>query len=250
MKTSMMITSLVGVLSLSSMASADALSILNQDADDKTPPPPTEIETASPWYAAAAIGGNFLMDAEVKDAGDAKFTFKTGVALNVGVGYGFAENLAVEVRSGLMWNEIDGAKGGDADGALQGGKGDIYQVPVMASLIYSLPINDRFSIGMKAGAGVQFTNFKANDVTVSTPGNPDVMASWDNDSTTFRWEVGFQIAHQIADNIRIGGGVLFSGTTDVNIGAADVAGFGGIGEDQKFKGLYNVSLGFGVNIAF
>lgn len=250
MKTSVITSTCVGILALSSIVSADALSILNQDADQKTPPPPTTTEATSPWYVAGAVGGNFILKSKVKDAGDAKFKFKTGIALNVGIGYGIAENLAVEVRSGLMWNKIDGSSGGESGSEISGGKGDIYQIPVMASLVYSIPINDKFSIGLKGGAGVQFTNFNAKDVTIVNPGQPNVLASWDNDSTAFRWEVGFQVAHQVTSNIRIGGGVLFSGTTEVNIGAADVAGFGSVDEDQKLKGLYNISLGFGVNISF
>ncbi|MCP4836742.1 MAG: hypothetical protein GY895_18475, partial [Phycisphaera sp.] len=144
-----------------------------------------------------------------------------------------------------------GTSGGESGFQITDGSGDIYQIPVMASLIYSIPINDRFSIGLKGGAGVQFTNFNAKDVTIVSPGGK-AQSSWNNDSTAFRWEVGFQIAHQVAHNIRIGGGVLFSGTTDVDIGSADpaLAGLGVLDDDQKLKGLYNISLGFGVNISF
>lgn len=250
MKPSVITSACIGVVALSSAVSADALSILNQDADEKTPPPPTTTEATSPWYVAGAVGGNYLLESKLKDAGEAKFKFRTGIALNVGVGYGIAENLAVEIRSGLMWNKIDGTSGGESGFQITDGSGDIYQIPVMASLIYSIPINDRFSIGLKGGAGVQFTNFNAKDVTIVSPGARDRQSSWNNDSTAFRWEVGFQIAHQVAPNIRIGGGVLFSGTTDVNIGSADPAGLGVLDDDQKLKGLYNVSLGFGVNISF
>ena len=63
-------------LTLSSMVSADALALITQDADEKTPPPPTEIAAASPWYTAAAIGSTFAMDADVKNADGIKFKFK------------------------------------------------------------------------------------------------------------------------------------------------------------------------------
>ncbi|MCP4835881.1 MAG: hypothetical protein GY895_14095, partial [Phycisphaera sp.] len=114
MKPSVITSACIGVVALSSAVSADALSILNQDADEKTPPPPTTTEATSPWYVAGAVGGNYLLDSKLKDAGEAKFKFRTGIALNVGVGYGIAENLAVEIRSGLMWNKIDGTSGGES----------------------------------------------------------------------------------------------------------------------------------------
>ena len=257
MKNTMMTIALTtGALATGSLASADALAMLNQ-ADEKAASTPdsvaaaTETQASSPWYAAAAIGGNMALDSKLKDGDGAKFKFKTGIGLNVGVGYTVAENLAVEVRSGILWNQIDKADGGDSTGGtLSGGKGAMYQVPVMASLIYSIPINDKFSIGLKGGVGVQFTNFRADDVTFAFPGQQNETLKWDHNSTAFRWEVGFQLAREVADNIRIGGGVMFSGTSKVNIGSGEIAGIGSIGEDQKLKGLYNVSLGFGVNISF
>jgi outer membrane protein W len=258
MKNTMMTIALTtGALATGSLASADALAMLNQ-ADEKAASTPdsvaaaTETQASSPWYAAAAIGGNMALDSKLKDGDGAKFKFKTGVGLNVGVGYTVAENLAVEVRSGLLWNQIDKAEGlGATVGTLSGGKGAVYQVPVMASLVYSIPISDKFSIGLKGGAGVQFTNFRADDVAVTLRNGDKAMLKWDNNSTAFRWEVGFQLAHQVADNIKIGGGVLFSGTSEVNIGSSEIAGNpGNIGLDQKLKGLYNVSLGFGITVAF
>ena len=239
-------------LTLSSMASADALALITQDVDEKTPPPPTEIEAANPWYAAAAFGGNFLMDAKIKDADGIKFKFKNGLGLNIGVGYQLCETLAVEVRSGLLWNEIKGFNETNPNGNITGGDGNVYQIPLMASVIYSIPINEKLSIGLKAGVGIQWTDFNASNIEVSSPGVQSSFGSYDHTSTAFRWEVGFQLANQIAHNVRIGGGVLFSGTSSVSLGTATVTG-GGAGSDfgdDKLEALYNVSLGFGVTITF
>ena len=243
-------------LTLSSMVSADALALITQDADEKTPPLPTETAAANPWYAAAAVGGNFLLDAKIKDEDGIKFKFKNGLGLNIGVGYQLCETLAVEVRSGLLWNEIKGFNEtsmiGNTSVATTGGDGDVYQIPLMASLIYSIPISEKLSIGLKAGVGIQWTDFNASNIEVSSPGVPSSFGSYDHTSTAFRWEVGFQLANQIAHNVRIGGGVLFSGTSSVSLGTATVTG-GAAGADfgdDKLEALYNVSLGFGVKITF
>lgn len=239
-------------LTLSSMVSADALALITQDADEKTPPPPTETAAANPWYAAAAFGGNFLMDAKIKDTDGIKFKFKNGLGLNIGVGYQLCETLAVEVRSGLLWNEIKGFNETGMNENITGGDGDVYQIPLMASLIYSIPISEKLSIGLKAGVGIQWTDFNASNIEVSSPGVQSSFGSYDHTSTAFRWEVGFQLANQIAHNVRIGGGVLFSGTSSVSLGTATVTGGGAGGDfgDDKLEALYNVSLGFGITITF
>ena len=239
-------------LTLSSMVSADALALITQDADEKTPPPPTETAAANPWYAAAAFGGNFLMDAKIKDTDGIKFKFKNGLGLNIGVGYQLCETLAVEVRSGLLWNEIKGFNETGMNENITGGGGDVYQIPLMASLIYSIPISEKLSIGLKAGVGIQWTDFNASNIEVSSPGVQSSFGSYDHTSTAFRWEVGFQLANQIAHNVRIGGGVLFSGTSSVSLGTATVTGGGAGGDfgDDKLEALYNVSLGFGITITF
>ena len=239
-------------LTLSSMVSADALALITQDADEKTPPPPTETAAANPWYAAAAFGGNFLMDAKIKDTDGIKFKFKNGLGLNIGVGYQLCETLAVEVRSGLLWNEIKGFNETGMNENITGGDGDVYQIPLMASLIYSIPISEKLSIGLKAGVGIQWTDFNASNIEVSSPGVQSSFGSYDHTSTAFRWEVGFQLANQIAHNVRIGGGVLFSGTSSVSLGTATVTGGGAGGDfgDDQLEALYNVSLGFGITITF
>ena len=239
-------------LTLSSMVSADALALITQDADEKTPPLPTETAAANPWYAAAAVGGNFLLDAKIKDEDGIEFKFKNGLGLNIGVGYQLCETLAVEVRSGLLWNEIKGFNETGMNENITGGDGDVYQIPLMASLIYSIPISEKLSIGLKAGVGIQWTDFNASNIEVSSPGVPSSFGSYDHTSTAFRWEVGFQLANQIAHNVRIGGGVLFSGTSSVSLGTATVTG-GAAGADfgdDKLEALYNVSLGFAIKITF
>ena len=232
-------------LAISTAASADALALMNQDDADDTPALP-EASVASSWYFAAAVGGNIALDAEGKESGST-FKFKTGIGLNLGVGYAFAKNLAVEVRTGILWNKLKEVEGGNG-GTLSGGDGQMYQVPVMASVVYSIPLNEKTNLGIKAGAGMQWTDFNVDSITVSAGGGSIDGYAFKHKSAAFRWEVGLQLATEVATNVRIGGGVIFSGTSEVNIGS--MTGPGPSSPDEKLKGLYNISLGFGVNIAF
>ena len=202
-------------------------------------------------------GGRWdALDADAKE-NDAQFRFKGGIGLNVGVGYAFAKDWAIEFHSGLLWNEIDDVGGsvrsvGGATYQLGGGTGHVYQVPWMASVVYSLHFTDTFAIGIKAGAGIQWTDVNVEDIAVFGPGAPATTFGYDNRSTAFRWEVGFRIANQIAPNVRVGGGVMFSGTSEVDLGAPGYAGGPAFlpGGSTNLESLYNVSLGFGVNITF
>ena len=244
------------VLPFSVVASADVLALLANQADQDEPAPVAETTSVGPWYVAAAVGGTFALDSDAKD-GDTTFKFKTGVGVNLGVGYALSKSWAIEVRSGILWNEIDGVNGSIPSLAgnsfdLGGGSGRIYQVPVMASAIYSFPVSTSFTIGIKAGVGIQWTDIQADSITVSGMGAPTSTFGYDNRSTAFRWELGVQTVHQIAPNVRIGGGVIFSGTSEVDLGSPTYAGAPAFlpSRETKLDGLYNVSLGFGINIAF
>ena len=231
--------------------STEVMTLLYQDANQAPPAPPTEAEESSRWYASAALGASFLLDTEIKETNGPKFKFKTGLGLNLGVGYILTKNWAVEVRSGVLWNEIDEYQGTSQGVSYNGGDGTVYQIPLMASAVYSIPISDKFSIGLKAGIGLQWTDFSVDRIRITAP-RLNALGSLDKTSTSFRWEVGFQLANQIAHNIRIGGGVIFSGSSSIDVGSpmVDLGGTTEVGLGDKLDPLYNISLGFGVNIRF
>ena len=258
----MMIAAGAGVLAICSVSWADALALLNQEARENAPAPPAEAEAPGKWYFAAAVGANFLLDADVQDGNGTYFKFDRGLGVNLGFGYAFDETFSLELRSGLLWNGINSIQNGQLTlngNALTfgGGEGNIYQVPVMASLVVSIPINEKLAIGLKGGVGMQWTKFNAHDINAYAGGGQVGTIGWDHNAAAFRWDVGFQIANQITHNIRIGGGLIFSGTTASSIGAASFTSGAGGGipsftgsSEQELERLFNFSLGFGVTIAF
>lgn len=237
--------------SADSVVSSEVMALLYQDSENAPPPPapPTEAESPDRWYAAAALGATFLLDTQIKSNDGPKFKFNTGIGLNLGVGYILTKSWAIEVRSGILWNEIDQYQGSSQGVTVSGGDGRIYQVPLMFSGIYSIPLSEKFSVGLKAGVGVQWTNFNVDNIRAVSAAGTDFV-SYDNTSASFRWEVGIQLAHQIAHNIRIGGGFIFSGTSSVDIGSPTINGNTISFVSDDLEPLYNFSLGFGVNIAF
>ena len=110
------------VLAGTSIASADVLALLARQADSDVGPAATDAVQPCPWYATAAVGGTFALDADAKE-NDAQFRFKGGIGLNVGVGYAFAKDWAIELHSGLLWNEID-----DVGGSVRSVCGATYQL--------------------------------------------------------------------------------------------------------------------------
>ena len=256
----MMIAAGAGVFALCSMASADALLLLNQDADEKTTSPQEEAEAACPWYMAGTLGTSIALDSDIKDSNGASFKFKAGVGFNIGVGYAFNKYFAVEIRSGYLWNSLDSVPSydfgppGSFKSTVNGGDGNLYQVPLTADLVVSIPISDNFTIGLLGGIGMQWTKFKVSNIGL-TRANVDVgTLGFNSDSVAFRYNFGLRFAHQIAHNVRVGGGFLFSGTTEVKLGKGTYAfNAGGSTEgdvDVNLRRILNISIGAGVSISF
>lgn len=258
----MIIAACCGVLGLSAFATADTLSLLQEEKAAKDTAPPEEAkeeakDAKSHWYFAAAAGASWALNADIVDSNGAYFKFNRGGGVNVGFGYAFTKILAVQVHSGILWNQVNSIQNAyPAPGqTFGGGAGNLWQVPVMASLVVSIPLAENLGVGIKGGVGVQWTKFNAYGINRYTGGVWDGTVTWDHNSTAFRYEFGFQFANQISHNVRIGGGAMFSGTTEVNIGAGQFYNTAGVGvaspsNENKLSRLFNISLGFGVNVSF
>jgi opacity protein-like surface antigen len=122
-------------------------------------------------YAKIDIGGVVQQDLKIKtldgfSAPDSKFTFDPGVRFGLAGGYNFNESLAAELEIGMTFNEVDEIRllgtvlpriepepiffGPEDEGRRALG---FYQVPIMANVIYTLPLSSRFRPFVGAGAG-------------------------------------------------------------------------------------------------
>ena len=169
----------------------------------------TFVHAAEPGlYFNVGAGPSFVQDVDLKRAGGAKSEFDVGIRTDVAVGYQFNPNWAGELETGLTWNAIrkTGAvvppPAGGAYAAYQRGKGDLYQTPLLANVVYTLPLDSRFVPYVGAGAGLMAAGLDAR-----FPGG-DV----EDTDIDFAFQVftGFRVA--INDRMDVGAAYKFMGT--------------------------------------
>ncbi len=242
----LLVSTTFGCLTLAGPVAGDALTLLH-DKDAQDGGPGMEAVDESPWYAFGAVGGNFVLDGKVRDT-DVKYVFGPGVAVSAGVGYRLQDGLSLEFRSGVMYNSVKRLEGTANTSlgsvSISDGGGHLYQVPFMASLAYTVPLNDKTHIGFKGGLGVQWTEIKTDSYVATLGGASTSVSSSRETSMPFRWEVGFQLGREISDHVRIGGGLMFGGATKVKTGQTFSSG------SNELKDLLTFSLGFGVIVEF
>jgi opacity protein-like surface antigen len=124
-------------------------------------------------YAKFDIGGTLQQDLKIRTldgvtAPNSKFTFDPGVRFDVAGGYNFNESLAVELELGMTYNQVDQIRlfgtalprvepdrpffGRDDEDRDEHALG-FYQVPIMANVIYTLPLSSRVRPFIGVGAG-------------------------------------------------------------------------------------------------
>ena len=249
----------VTLLASTPLAHGDALSLIQDAARNSDDAMVTETTEASPWFFIGALGGGAMFDSDFKGEDDLSVKYNPGIGLNLGVGYALNKHWAVEISTGLAWNGIDRISGFvNSTGVsltASGGNGNLYQVPLIASIAWATPLGDRFTLGIAAGVGMQWTSFDLHDANLTANGTPFLTASQKKNSLAFRYQVGVQITREIASNIQLGFGVRFFGTSEVDLGEATFFPTGGgpsfkSTESRKLKNLMGFALGTSLKITF
>ena len=252
---------LMAVILLASapLAHADALSLIQDAARNSDDATVTETTEASPWFFIGALGGGAMFDSDFKGEDNLSVKYNPGIGLNLGVGYALNKHWAIEISTGLAWNGIDRISGFDNSSGVSltasGGNGDLYQVPLVASIAWATPLGERFTLGIAAGVGMQWTSFDLHDANLTVNGVPFGTASQKKNSVAFRYQVGVQITREIASNIQLGFGVRFFGTSEVDLGRTTYFPTGGGAsfkstESSKLKNLMGFALGTSLKITF
>lgn len=223
------------------------------------------------WYLSATAGANMVSDIKLKDtvpnfgnsvAGLSNVTIETdwGTSVDLAVGYELLNWMNVELQTGFTWNSISGMTGDWLDGAVvplddAGGSGDLYQIPVVANLVFDVPLGTSAEPGtgtlpgpfwntylsFNIGAGLQVNSYDFNSLAFSTSGT----------EVTFRYQAGVTLSTQVAYNISLGAYCRFSGSTglDLGSGTADI-GFGPATADLNSESFYNLAIGASLRVEF
>lgn len=120
-----------------------------------------------------------------------------GIRVGLAAGYQCNEALALELESGLIFNSIDTINGTSP------GSYDIYQVPVLLSLIYRIPIGKHFSGYVGGGGGGVMALLEGDD---------------SDDDITYAWQVQAGAEWAVGEHLNLGLGYKLLGTGEVEWG--------------------------------
>jgi len=147
-------------------------------------------------YLSGDAGAAFTQS--VYDKSDATtLTFNPGYRADLALGYNINDSWAVELESGVIGNSVDEFRGGPLSRFHQ--SVDLYQVPLLAKVIYNINTKSAFVPYLGAGAGGVASIFDFNDVGVKKS---------DTDFT-FAYQAEAGLKYLLSKNISIGIGYKF-----------------------------------------
>jgi opacity protein-like surface antigen len=152
-------------------------------------------------YFKFDVGVSLINDIDIRGlegfngfAADAKLKVDPGVRFDIAGGYNFTRELALEIETGFTFNRIKELEVMGVRGRVDA---DLFQVPILANLIYRLPLNSPFKPYIGGGAGGVFTIVSEEDIT-------------ENDFT-FAFQALAGVDYEINQNMDIGIGYKFLG---------------------------------------
>ncbi len=152
-----------------------------------------------------------------------KLTFDPGARVDLAIGYNFNPSWSTEIEAGAIWNSVDKIKfqaTGPAGSFSEEIKPDanFWQVPLLANLIYKLPLQSRLKPFVGIGAGGIFTRLEGKDIN----GNQDDIG--------FAYQGMAGITYALSDAVDIGLTYKFLGTLEQKYSGA------------KTENIYNHSI--------
>jgi opacity protein-like surface antigen len=177
-------------------------------------------------YFNAEGGVNFAQDVVV---GGRTFELDPGFRADVGVGYNFSKYLGVEFDTGWIWNHFQ-----DIDGLT--GDINLSHLPFILNAVFRYENSSKFVpyIGAGAGGTYTFLDFNTNGVNDS---DGDVV---------FAWQALAGVRYLFTDNLSIGAGYRYHGTTE---GTYNITGVQN-GRDFNVSNVHNHSFSIVFNMTF
>ena len=175
-------------------------------------------------YLRINAGVNMITDTDIKGEPD-KAQWNTGFGFDVAWGIPVAEDFAVEIGVGMIYNGLKGTKEGSV--SLDIG-GSLWQIPLMVNAVYDFHLTDSLTLGVRGGAGLQYNSFKFDQQTLlGTSIDQATRTSW-----TFRYQAGLDLTWALSETSSLGAYATFAWApgieldTETEFGTAQNIGLG------------------------
>jgi opacity protein-like surface antigen len=162
------------------------------------------------FYLNGDVGVSFLQDLTIRNLGT-KVSFHTGSRADLSLGYNIAKQLAVEFETGVIWNSLN-ADNSQVITPLAD-RINLYQVPLLANLVYKVPLAGGITPYIGAGVGGVVSTLDLETQTGPGFGH----GYWRHPSDTdcaFAYQGLAGVKFPLGWNMDIGLGYKFLGTLD------------------------------------
>ena len=143
-------------------------------------------------YLNTDAGVNLTTDLTVPGRGS--ISTDPGLRWDISMGYACkltdAFTLSGELETGILYNSLDKATSGGGSASVNG---ELYQVPVMANLIFDWHVNSDWSVYAGAGAGLDYS-------TIHTSVGSDVLGS----ESDFGWQAVAGVRYKLGESSEVG----------------------------------------------
>lgn len=160
-------------------------------------------------------------------------TFNAGFRGNIALGYKINRSWAAEFDTGVLWNSIDSFDGTSLSSV--GASFDNYTIPLLANIVYRLPIKGPWSSYLSAGAGGAASILSYSQTYLAT------RYSWDSSTFVYGYQAKAGLQYKLSGNAFVDVAYVFFGTTDPSWSSSQ--NLGGPADYQfKERGFYTHSL--------
>ncbi len=171
-------------------------------------------------YGRFDVGANFMNDLKVDNTG-IDLEFDTGVRFDFAGGYKITDAFAVELEVGFAYNSVDSfnfhyGQDYEADISDYGLDFDLYQIPMLVNLSYTIPLNSKIKPFVGVGVGGLAAIASAE------------MYGFEEDESAFAfaYQAFAGVNYQISNNVDIGLIYKFMGSSDLDFDSFETDGIG------------------------
>jgi opacity protein-like surface antigen len=132
-------------------------------------------------------------------------SFDAGLHVGLNLGYNLSQSFAAELETGVRWNPVKDINGNSV--STLGGTADLYQIPLLANLVYR-PLHGAFVPYIGAGAGGVISIFDSSNLPLFGPAT-----SYNSTDFVFAYQATVGFKYAVSEKIDLGLAYEFLGTT-------------------------------------